>query len=627
MIRRPLHTHDLDDDEHAPVDYRYVPSVSAGRRIEQERNIKREAPDGAVVRHRADPFQRGAVDAYGTRERQTRSDARQNLGPAKKLPSMADGPAPAASIAYPQDYGIPENPFEQPQEASTARPMTGARIARPQAAQAMQPAPTQAQPMRGTLAQETPETYAPPMVTEDGSQFDPPAAPPMPEWLRVAQQNNMPMEERARPPRVQAAPRHEVDELPAVPPTDPLGRPLRSRAAQTRQNAAAQAVTQYEQAGYPPELLAQQQQLERQKEEQGTRRRHGAQYAVNQYRQQEYRQSVDAAANARASYPPARTEHAGGQVESQPASPQWNGAEQSRGAAYAMAAAQEAPQYAHRPRASARSADVDAWVDDPYVLQEEDENVRRAAPANEHGYARRPAAHRGAPQSDAWVDEESDAMPMYQERSPIPWLGISVFVAALLAVGLWLMQLTFTAQTEQVIRERQENTAAMRNNHPLRYQELIEREATRNNLDPAFVAAIVLNESSFNPKAESGVGARGLMQLVDKTADWVYQKMGLTDGYSFDAMYDAETNVRYGCWYLAFLCERFRADPVLVSAAYHAGQNEVQNWLNSSKYSADGLTLALDNMMDGPTKQYATRVVRDYAIYKRLYYETTEEAT
>ena len=96
-------------------------------------------------------------------------------------------------------------------------------------------------------------------------------------------------------------------------------------------------------------------------------------------------------------------------------------------------------------------------------------------------------------------------------------------------------------------------------------------------------------------------------------------------GYDFDAMYDAETNVEYGCWYLNFLSERFRGDPVLVAAAFHAGQGQVQNWLNDSRYSSDKLTIRLENMADGPTKQYAARVLNAFAAYKRLYYEATEE--
>ena len=43
------------------------------------------------------------------------------------------------------------------------------------------------------------------------------------------------------------------------------------------------------------------------------------------------------------------------------------------------------------------------------------------------------------------------------------------------------------------------------------------------------------------------------------------------------------------------------------------------------RYSRDGLTINLDDMIDGPTKQYAARVLDDYAAYKRLYYEITED--
>ena len=66
-------------------------------------------------------------------------------------------------------------------------------------------------------------------------------------------------------------------------------------------------------------------------------------------------------------------------------------------------------------------------------------------------------------------------------------------------------------------------------------------------------------------------------------------------------------------------------DPLLVAMASHAGGNQVQNWLNTSLYSTDGLTIVLDNLPDGPTKQYAIRVKRDFAIYRRLYYDALED--
>ena len=117
------------------------------------------------------------------------------------------------------------------------------------------------------------------------------------------------------------------------------------------------------------------------------------------------------------------------------------------------------------------------------------------------------------------------------------------------------------------------------------------------------------------------MGARGLMQMMPDTAQWVFGKIGDAGEFSFDSMYDPATNVRYACWYLNYLSERFRGDPVLVAAAFHAGQTTVQNWLNDSRYSQDNQTITLEDMMDGPTKTYATRVTRAFAVYRRLYYE------
>ncbi|MEG0270529.1 MAG: hypothetical protein RR821_09795, partial [Clostridia bacterium] len=135
----------------------------------------------------------------------------------------------------------------------------------------------------------------------------------MPEWLRVAQQNNMPLEERRRAlaPRVSVAPQTEAEAETVPPPTDVLGRPLRNRAALQQNRSFAQlpqTADEYERAGYPPELLKQQQALEREHSQRAQHRRHGAQYAINPDAQEAYERSVGAAPapKSTASYPPAR---------------------------------------------------------------------------------------------------------------------------------------------------------------------------------------------------------------------------------------------------------------------------------------------------------------------------------
>ena len=613
MNVRPVFFRSPDDDG-APPDYSYVPSVSEGRRRQQEQAIhQKDSPSTPIVRHRAAPYERDAVDIYGTRARRTPAepDASTRRTVMKKLPSAADGPAPAQSIAYPEDYAIPDNPFDPPPEAPrlprrtrSARPasQTAEGAGRSEAdgtspaAHAGAPAATTVN-APGTGARIAMPADPPVMVAEDGSRYEPPARPDMPEWLRVAQQNNLPLR-RPEGPRVQAAPLSQ--EAPA--PTDLLGRPLRRRTpAQPRPSGPLpQTMADYEQAGYPRQLLQEQLQLERRQAEQPVHRRHGAQYAVS--RQREAAKSASAPPPAsRRSYPPDRAQW--GRREARSSAPIQETAQPAPQAdrAQAYAAARFEPADTHPVRAYAARlgyGDLDVPLPDPSAPLEPDQG---------------------------WHVEAEEEQEPRRARISIPWLGIAAFACVFAAIGLWIARMSMDRQTEQVLAARAAQEEAIREAHPLRYEELIEEKAGKYNLSPAFVAAIVLNESSFRPDAESSVGARGLMQLMEDTAGWIYEKMGGTGAYSFDSMYDAETNVEYGCWYLNFLSERFRGDPVLVAASFHAGQGEVQNWLNDSRYSQDGLTIELENMIDGPTKQYATRVLNDYAAYKRIYYEATED--
>ena len=139
------------------------------------------------------------------------------------------------------------------------------------------------------------------------------------------------------------------------------------------------------------------------------------------------------------------------------------------------------------------------------------------------------------------------------------------------------------------------------------------------NLSPSLVAAIIRNESSFRPMAESSVGARGLMQLMPDTAEWISGKLRV-ESFQFDQMYDPEMNIRFGCWYLNYLSSLFGGNPLSVVCAYHAGQGEVSSWLANPMYSSNGVTLNQASLPEGPTKTYAGRVTRDYGIYKEKYF-------
>ena len=107
--------------------------------------------------------------------------------------------------------------------------------------------------------------------------------------------------------------------------------------------------------------------------------------------------------------------------------------------------------------------------------------------------------------------------------------------------------------------------------------------------------------------------------------EYLASKLTVSETYTEDSMYEAERNIRYGCWYLNFLSKRFRGDPVLVACAYHAGQGNVESWLSNPSYSPDGLTISLDRLPPAldDSKQYARRVTTAYAVYQSLLYEDT----
>lgn len=152
--------------------------------------------------------------------------------------------------------------------------------------------------------------------------------------------------------------------------------------------------------------------------------------------------------------------------------------------------------------------------------------------------------------------------------------------------------------------------------YPLREKARIVANAQEYHLEPWHVAAVILCESSFNEKACSSVGARGLMQLMPETGEWIALKRGDKD-FSADDLYTAETNMRYGCWYLQYLMDRYGGDRTLTTAAYHAGPNRVDNWLADPAISPDGATLS--RIPYSSTATYVKRVLSACEVYKELY--------
>lgn len=178
---------------------------------------------------------------------------------------------------------------------------------------------------------------------------------------------------------------------------------------------------------------------------------------------------------------------------------------------------------------------------------------------------------------------------------------VAVLLLGLIGMGAWMLLAKRPEVTVQVF--------------PMEYEALIRAHAAENEIDPALPAAVILAESSYLPDAVSNANAQGLMQLLPSTAQWIAEKFGET--YAEGCLFDPDTNIRYGCWYLGFLTRRFNGNAVCAAAAYHAGQGTVDGWLANPEYSDDGATLK--EIPSEATKTYVTRVLRYYERYKALY--------
>ena len=139
--------------------------------------------------------------------------------------------------------------------------------------------------------------------------------------------------------------------------------------------------------------------------------------------------------------------------------------------------------------------------------------------------------------------------------------------------------------------------------YPIKYIEHIEIYCQKYNIDKSLVAGVISVESGFDANAVSPKGAKGLMQITDKTAVWLCEK--LDEKYSAEKMFDPEFNIKLGCYYISYLSEKFKDFDTMLSA-YNAGEGTVRVWLGQSEYSKDGIVI--DNIPYKETRDYVQKV-------------------
>ena len=100
------------------------------------------------------------------------------------------------------------------------------------------------------------------------------------------------------------------------------------------------------------------------------------------------------------------------------------------------------------------------------------------------------------------------------------------------------------------------------------------------NMAPEMLLAIARRESEFDPVVQSGVGARGLMQIMPKTGQEVARSLGISADHTTDRMItEPEYNAKLGAEYLATLAQTFNGNPVMMAAGYNAGPSRPTGWM------------------------------------------------
>ena len=150
--------------------------------------------------------------------------------------------------------------------------------------------------------------------------------------------------------------------------------------------------------------------------------------------------------------------------------------------------------------------------------------------------------------------------------------------------------------------------------YPLGWRAELTDAASHAALDPYFVAAIVREESSFNPQARSRVGARGLMQLMPDTARPLAKSRGLPT--SEDSLDDPTVNLAVGSAYLGLLMKEF-GEPRLAVAAYNAGPTRVREWWKGR--TTEDLEVWVELIPYDETRRFVRRVMLAWEEYRRLH--------
>jgi soluble lytic murein transglycosylase len=157
---------------------------------------------------------------------------------------------------------------------------------------------------------------------------------------------------------------------------------------------------------------------------------------------------------------------------------------------------------------------------------------------------------------------------------------------------------------------------------PQAYWSTIKSESEKNSLDPYMVAALIRQETEFNPGAVSNKSAYGLMQLLPSVGKSMAKEEGIHHFETNDLL-NPDTNIRLGTRYLRQTLEKFNSQPEYTFAAYNAGDSRVTDWQSIGNYK--GMDEFVESIPFTETREYVQAIIRNEEIYRELDHASTME--
>ncbi|HSW09903.1 MAG TPA: transglycosylase SLT domain-containing protein [Bacillota bacterium] len=158
----------------------------------------------------------------------------------------------------------------------------------------------------------------------------------------------------------------------------------------------------------------------------------------------------------------------------------------------------------------------------------------------------------------------------------------------------------------------------LRLRYPLAYWDLVRAASERFQLDPLLILAIMRTESHFRADAISVADARGLMQILPTTGEWIAERAGWRT--SKEALFDPAHNILLGAWYIRHLLDTFDGEYLHAIAAYNGGWGSVQRWVASPDYRERTDFPWIVGFTE--TREYVSLVLGDWLMYRWLYGES-----